>query len=58
MGLSPETVMVSSTVPTFMSALTFAVKADVSSMPSRFTPLKPVKVNVTVDVPGRRSTIL
>ena len=57
-GLSPETVIVSSTEPTFMSALTFAVKAEVSSMPSRLTLLKPVSVNVTAYVPGRRSTIL
>ena len=35
------TVTVSSTVPTFMSALTFAVNAVVSSMPSRLTVLKP-----------------
>ena len=47
-GLSPVTVIVSSTVPTFMSALTFAVNAVVSSIPSRLTVLKPVSVNVTV----------
>ena len=48
MGLAPETVIVSSTEPTFRSALTLAVNADVSSMPSRFTLLNPVSVNVTV----------
>jgi hypothetical protein len=39
--------MVSVIVPTFMSALTFAVKSDVNSMPSRLTTPKPVSVNVT-----------
>ena len=58
MGLAPETVIVSYTEPTFMSALTLAVKAEVSSIPSRLTPLNPVSVNVTAYVPGRRSTIL
>ena len=47
-GDSPVTVMVSSSVPTFMSALTCAVKSEVSSMPSRFTVPKPGSVNVTV----------
>jgi hypothetical protein len=47
-GLAPETVIVSSTEPTFMSALTVAVKAVVSSIPSRLTVLKPVSENVTV----------
>ena len=47
-GVSPVTVIVSATAPTFRSALTFAVKSDVSSMPSRRTVVKPVSVNVTV----------
>ncbi len=47
-GVAPETVMVSSTAPTFNSAFTFAVKSVVSSMPSRFTELKPGRTNVTV----------
>ena len=45
-GDSAETVMVSSSAPTFMSALTLAVKSDVSSMPSRTTTPKPVNENV------------
>ena len=57
MGVSPLTVIVSSTAPTFMSALTVAVNDPVSSMPSRFTDEKPVSVNVTEYVPGRRSTM-
>ena len=44
----PDTVIVSSSDPTFMSALTDAVNAPVSSMPSRLTVLKPVSVNVTL----------
>ena len=47
-GDSAETVIVSSSAPTFMSALIIAVKSDVSSMPSRFTTLKPGSVKVTV----------
>ena len=35
MGVSPLTVIVSATPPTFRSALTVAVNAPVSSMPSR-----------------------
>ncbi len=46
-GLAPDTVIVSSTEPTFRSALTVAVNADVNSMPSRFTALKPVRVKDT-----------
>ena len=56
-GVSPVTVMVSSSAPTFMSALMFAVNAPVSSMPSRLTVLKPVSVKVIEYVPVRRSTI-
>ena len=47
-GDSPVTVIDSWSVPTFMSAFTFAVKSDVSSMPSRMTVPKPVSVKVTV----------
>ena len=57
-GLWADTVTVSSSWPTRKSALIAAVKFDVSSMPCRLTVLKPVIVNVTVYVPGRRSTIL
>ena len=46
-GVSPVTVMVSSTAPTLRSALTVAVNEPVSSMPSRLTVLNPVSVNVT-----------
>jgi len=41
-----------------MSALICTVPPPVSSMPARFTVLKPVSENVTVYAPGRRSTIL
>ena len=51
-------VIVSATVPTFNSALTGAVNAAVSSMPSRWTVLKPVRENVTEYVPGLRLMIL
>ena len=51
---SPVTVIVSSTAPTRSSAGTVATNDPVSSMPSRLTVLKPVSVNVTVYVPGRR----
>ena len=47
-GDSPVTVIVSSTAPTFISALTVAVKFEVSSMPSRDTVANPGSVNVTV----------
>ena len=40
-----------------MSALIVAVNAPVSSTPSRLKVLKPGSVNVTVYVPGRRSTM-
>ena len=43
MGVSPVTVIVSSSVPTFMSALSCTVPEPASSMPSRLTTLKPVK---------------
>jgi hypothetical protein len=47
-GVAPVTVIVSSTVPTRISALTVAVNDAVSSIPSRLTELKPARVNVTV----------
>ena len=46
-GVSPVTVIVSASVPTFMSALIDAVNEPVSSTPSRFTVLNPVSENVT-----------
>src|SRR5215467_4924101 len=56
-GVWPLTVIVSSSEPTFMSALMVAMNEPVSSMPSRLTVLKPVNVNVTAYVPGRKSTM-
>ena len=47
-GAWPDTVMLSSTPPTWSSALTAAVNPAESSMPSRFSTLKPVRVKVTV----------
>ncbi len=46
-GDSPVTVIDSWRVPTFKSPFTFAVKSEVSSMPSRTTVAKPVSVKVT-----------
>ena len=46
-GVSPVTVIVSCSAPTFRSALTVATNVPLNSMPSRFTPLKPVSENVT-----------
>ena len=57
-GDAPVTVTVSSICPTRMSAFTGAVKSAVSSMPSRLTVENPGRLNVTVYVPGRSSTIL
>jgi hypothetical protein len=48
MGLSPVTVMVSSTAPTRMSASTFDVKFTDTWSPSRFTVEKPGSVKLTV----------
>ncbi len=45
-GLSPVTVTVSSSAPTFNSALMVAVNDPVSSIPCRLNVLKPVSVNV------------
>ena len=57
-GLAPVTVTVSARVPTGMSAFTVAVNPAVSPIPSRLTVLKPARLNVTVYVPERRSTML
>ena len=57
-GAAPLTVIVSSSAPTLMVMLTVAVKPEPSATPSRLTVEKPVSVNVTVYVPGRRSTML
>ena len=47
-GVSPVTVMVSASAPTFISALTVATNDPLSSMPSRLKVLKPGSVKVTV----------
>ena len=47
-GVSPVTVIVSATAPTFISALTLAVNEPVSATPSRFTVLNPGRLKVTV----------
>src|SRR4249919_3195099 len=57
-GVSPVTVTDSSTAPTRKSAFTVAVNDPASSMPSRLNALNPGSVNVTLYVPGRRSTTL
>ena len=44
---SPVTVIVSDSAPTRISTFTVNTPAPVSSMPSRFTVLKPFSVNVT-----------
>ena len=46
-GVSPVTVMVSASVPTFISALIDAVNEPLSSTASRLTVLNPVRANVT-----------
>src|SRR6185503_15076920 len=56
-GEAPETVIVSSREPTPSSALRVAVNSDGRTRPSRLNVLKPVSVNVTVYVPGRRSAM-
>src|SRR5438132_323268 len=53
-GVSPVTVMVSATAPTFMSAFTIVTMPTLTSRPSRLTVLKPVSVKVTEYGPGRR----
>src|SRR5204863_9513429 len=57
MGVSALTVIVSETTPTRKSALMLNTPPPEISTPSRLTVLKPVKVNVSEYVPGRRSTI-
>src|SRR5262249_52937393 len=57
-GVAPDTVIDSSTAPTFISPLTVAVNPVVSWMPSRFTVPNPLNDIVTAYVPGRRSMIL
>jgi hypothetical protein len=47
-GASPDTVTVSSSAPTFMSALTVTTTADGKSIPSRTTVLKPTRVKVSL----------
>src|SRR5678816_2605546 len=56
-GVPLETVMVSSTPPTSNCALTCAVNVPSNSIPVRSTVLNPGSVNLTVKVPGRRSTM-
>ena len=52
MGVSPVTVIVSSSEPTFSSVLMVAVNEPVSSTPSRLLVLKPARENVTVYEPS------
>ena len=47
-GVSPETVIVSSSAPTFRSALIVTTTSDGTSMPSRRTVLKPARENVSL----------
>ena len=47
-GGSPVTVIVSDTLPTFISAFSVMLNDPTTSRPSRLTVLNPVKVNVTV----------
>ncbi len=56
-GELPVTVTVSSTVPTFSSAFTLAVKFASRTIPACLTVWNPASSNVTSYVPGRRSTI-
>src|SRR6185503_2307872 len=57
-GEEAETVIDSSSEPTFISALIAAVKFAGRSTLSRFTLANPGRLNVTTYCPGRRSTIL
>jgi hypothetical protein len=57
-GEAPETVTVSCRLPTRRSAFTCASNVPLSTIPSRLMLLNPVSENVTVYVPGRRSTML
>jgi hypothetical protein len=47
-GVSPVTVIVSATPPTFMSAFTVAMNEPVSSIPSRLNVENPFSVKVSV----------
>ena len=47
-GLSPVTVIVSSSEPTRSSAFTVAVNPEVSTIPSRLKVVNPGSVNVTM----------
>ncbi len=53
----PDTVMVSSSVPTCICSLTGAENVPWIRMPSRRTVLNPVSVKVTAYMPGGRSTM-
>ena len=50
-GDCPDTVMVSLTVPIFITSFSVAVNPDVSRMPSRRTVWKPPSSNCSVKVP-------
>src|SRR5439155_5818683 len=54
MGVSPVTVIVSATAPTFISALMVTTNAPVTSTPSRLIVLNPASVSVTLYTPGGR----
>ena len=56
-GVSPTTVMVSWTLPTFSAALTVTTPVPANSMPSVFVVLNPSRVKVIAYVPGRRLVI-
>ena len=56
-GVSPATVTVSSSPPTDISLLTVTVPDPLNSMPVRTTVLNPGSVNVSLYVPGRKSTM-
>jgi len=53
-GVSPVTVIVSATPPTFMSASILTTPLPASSTPSRFKVENPDRVNVMAYVPGSR----
>ncbi len=52
-GLAPVTVMVSSRLPTRISASTLAVNPAASRIPSRTTVVNPSRAKVTLYSPGR-----
>jgi len=53
-GVSPVTVIVSATPPTFMSASILTTPVPDNSTPSRFSVENPESVNVTTYAPGCR----